>query len=127
MPIFFKGIKGVGVLISIEDFLSAKSRIKVFKAIAEEGEISVTQLVRKTKLNYKVVRRNLDLLGRLKIVEQRHLGRVRLLQINMSNPLAKVLIEFILKWEILQGYNGRLKVEEGADSLYWTSEYIGNT
>ncbi len=85
--------------VRIEDIFSSKGRVKILKAIFENGELNLSKIIRLTGLNYKVVSRHIEYLKSKGIIEEFVLGRVRIYRPNWLNPKVRVIEEFIRMFE----------------------------
>ncbi len=93
----------------IDLLLTSKTRLRILRTLFEVKEINITRLTKLTELNHKVVRHHVDLLKELGIVEEKQIGRIRLVRLNENNPKVKILREVFEKLERLSErghYNG---------------------
>ncbi len=93
----------------IDLLLTSKTRLRILRTLFEVKEINITRLTKLTELNHKVVRHHVDLLKELGIVEEKQIGRIRLVRLNENNPKVKILREVFEKLERLserRHYNG---------------------
>lgn len=82
----------------LEELFSSKGRVKVLKALLKLEEANITRIVREVDMHHRVVRKHLEKLVSLGIVEEKRYGRLRFFRLNFSNPkirLIKTLIEII--------------------------------
>ncbi|MEM0026114.1 MAG: ArsR family transcriptional regulator [Zestosphaera sp.] len=78
----------------LEEILSSKARVKVLRVVLERGEVNINQIIRETKLNYKTVRKHVNYLVSVGLIEELRVGRLRLLRPNWLNPKVRRLEEF---------------------------------
>lgn len=71
---------------SVEDVFSSKGRVKVLKALAESGEMNISGITRKTKLNHTTTSAHLEELCRMGIIEEKRFGRVRIFRFKKDDP-----------------------------------------
>jgi transcriptional regulator, ArsR family len=81
---------------TVEKVLGAPLRIRIILALWKTGEINATELAKRLETNYSQLVTHLKFLSRYGIVEERRIGRTRLVRLrNMSlvEALAKALEE----------------------------------
>jgi len=81
--------------VRFEDIFSSKGRVKVLKTVLEKGEINITQLIKETGLNHRVVSKHLRYLIDSGIIEEIKLGRIRIYRPNWMNPKVRYLKELV--------------------------------
>jgi len=95
------------VQISEKDFLEevfgSKGRIRVLGALVEAGELNISQLARRTGLNYSTVDRHCELLRKLGLIKDKRYDRIRMLEADFHE------IEVRLK----KGYGLDFRVDKG--------------
>ena len=64
----------------LQELLGSKAIIRVLTVLAEEGELHISEVARKTRLNHLTVERCIERLRGLGLVEERRYGRVRILR-----------------------------------------------
>ncbi len=87
---------------TVEEVLGAPLRIRIILALWKTGEINATELAKRLETNYSQLVTHLKFLSRYGIVEERRIGRARLVRLrNMSlvEALAKALEEINEKLE----------------------------
>lgn len=85
--------------IPIELLFSSRGRIKIIRLLAECGELNISEIARRTKLNHSTTRRHLYLLERAKLVQEKTFGRIRIYRYKIENLRALALRRFIELWE----------------------------
>ncbi len=83
----------------VENILGSKARLKVIKALALNSELSITQIIKKTKLNHKNVITHLNYLKTLNLVQEKRFGRIKIFRYKLENLRANSLKKFIQIWE----------------------------
>ncbi len=83
----------------LEDLLGSRARVKILKIIANEGEINVSALIRKAKVNHKNAQKHLKYLKEVKLVEQKNFGRIKIFRFKKENVKAKSFKCFLAIWE----------------------------
>ena len=64
----------------LQELLGSKAIIRVLTVLAEEGELHISEVARKTRLNHLAVERCVERLRGLGLVEEQRYGRVRILR-----------------------------------------------
>ncbi|MFN3804079.1 MAG: ArsR family transcriptional regulator [Pyrobaculum sp.] len=80
----------------IDVVLGAPLRIRIIMALWQYGEINVTELANRLKANYKLLAEHIQLLSKYGIVEEKRIGRARLVKLRKEEfiaALAQALVE----------------------------------
>ena len=83
---------------SIETVFSSKGRVKILRILAEIGELNISEIARRAKLNYTTTNQHLQILETSGIVRHKNFGRIRIFRFNNENPRAKSIKELIEEW-----------------------------
>ena len=84
---------------TIEDLLGSRARVKILKALAIHEELTITLLIKKTRLNHNNVRRHLDYLKTIDFVKETTFGRSKMFRYKLENMKARAFKNLI---EILE-------------------------
>ena len=82
----------------LEEVFSSKSRMKILKLINQLGQLNISDVARRLKLNFASTSEHLKVLESAGILEERSYGRVRMYRFSES-PNAKVVVSLIEAWE----------------------------
>ena len=66
--------------VDAEEILGSRGRIRVLRVLAESGELNISEVSRRTGLNYTSVERHLVKLEKLGLVREKRYGRIRIFQ-----------------------------------------------
>ncbi|MFX0058711.1 MAG: ArsR/SmtB family transcription factor [Candidatus Hodarchaeota archaeon] len=83
----------------VENALGSRARIKILKLLALNNELSITQIIKKTKLNHSSVIKHLNFLKSLNIIQEKRFGRIKIFRFKTENIKAISLKKFIEIWE----------------------------
>ncbi len=83
----------------VEEVLGSRARVKIIKVLAFDEELTISLLVRKTRLNYVIAMKHLKELESLNLISEKRFGRIRIYRYNIENPKARSLKKFIEIWE----------------------------
>jgi len=83
----------------IENLLGSRARIKILKVLALNQELSISQIIKLTKLNHASVKNHLDYLKSYKLIQEKIFGRIKIYRYKFENTKAKSLKTFIDIWE----------------------------
>ena len=83
----------------VEEVLGSRARVKIIKTLAFDEELTISLLVRKTRLNYVIAMKHLKELESLNLISEKRFGRIRIYRYNIENPKARSLKKFIEIWE----------------------------
>lgn len=84
---------------SIENVLGSRARMKILKTLAKNGELSISQVIKNTRLNHSSVIKHLDFLQKLNLIQEKNFGRIKILRFKSENLKAKSFKNFIEIWE----------------------------
>jgi len=85
--------------VPIEALFSSRGRVKIIKILAKEGELNISEIVRRTKLNHSTVYQHLMFLESIGIVQEKTFGRIKIYRFKDENIKARALKKFIEVWE----------------------------
>ena len=83
---------------AIETVFSSKGRVKILKILVEIGELNISEIARRAKLNYTTTNQHLQVLETSGIIRHKNFGRIRIFRFNNENPRAKSIKELIEEW-----------------------------
>lgn len=63
-----------------EELLGSRGRIRTLQVLAESGELNISEVSRRTGLNYTSVERHLVKLANLGLVREKRYGKIRIFQ-----------------------------------------------
>ena len=90
---------------SIENLLGSKARIKILKTLALNQELSITQIIKKTRLNHTNALKHLQYLKSFNLVQEKIFGRIKIFRFRIENIRAKSLKTLIEIWEEETSFN----------------------
>jgi predicted transcriptional regulator len=82
----------------LEEVFSSKSRMKILKLIYQLGQLNISDVARRLKLNFVSTSEHLKVLELEGILEERTYGRVRMYRFSES-ARAKAVVGLIETWE----------------------------
>lgn len=83
----------------LEEVFSSKPRMKILKLINQLGQLNVSDIARRIKINYSLTDEHLKLLESEGILQQRVYGRIRMYRFNETSVKAKAVQNLIEVWE----------------------------
>jgi len=83
----------------IEDLLGSRARVKILKSLAINEELTISLIIKKTKLNHVSVSKHLDYLKIYDLVQEKKFGRIKIYRFKLENIKARSLKNFIEIWE----------------------------
>jgi DNA-binding transcriptional ArsR family regulator len=63
-----------------EEILGSKGRIRVLEVLTESGELNISEVSRRTGLNYTSVERHLTKLEKLGLLKEKRYGKIRIFE-----------------------------------------------
>ncbi len=83
----------------LEEVFSSKSRMKILKLIYQLGQLNVSDVARRLKLNFASTSGHLKVLESEGILREYKYGRVRMYRFNEGSVKAKAVQNLIDAWE----------------------------
>ena len=84
---------------NVENLLGSRARVKILKLLAKNKELSISQIIKQTKLNHKSVKSHLSYLESFNLIQEKVFGRIKIYRYKFENIRAKSLGKFIEIWE----------------------------
>jgi len=84
---------------NIEDVFCSRPRLEILKTLFNIGELNVSEIGRRLRINYVSTIRHLKILEDEGILQHKIFGRIRLYRINEQSPKAKALQNLFETWE----------------------------
>ncbi|HYB69012.1 MAG TPA: winged helix-turn-helix domain-containing protein [Candidatus Acidoferrales bacterium] len=84
---------------NVEEVFSSKLRIKILKILFNVGELNVSEIARRLKINYISASKHLKILEDEGILQRKMFGRIRLYRVNELSRKTKALENLIDAWE----------------------------
>ncbi|MHA2037429.1 MAG: winged helix-turn-helix domain-containing protein [Promethearchaeota archaeon] len=83
----------------IENLLGSKARVKILKVLALNEELTISLIINATRLNYSNVRKHLNHLKDLDLIQEKKFGRIKIFRYKIENIKARSFKKFIDIWE----------------------------
>ncbi len=87
------------MLMTIEDILSSKGRVRILRILAEIGELNISDIARRAGLNYAATNQHLQALENAGLVQHKKFGRIRIFRFNEENVRARTVKKLIDFWD----------------------------
>jgi predicted transcriptional regulator len=84
---------------NVEDVFSSRLRVKILKILFSVGELNVSEIARRLRINHVSASKHLKMLEDEGILQRKMFGRIRLYRVNQASPKAKALQNLIDVWE----------------------------
>ena len=84
----------------IEDLLGSRARVKILKTLAIHEELTISLIIKNTKLNYISVSKHLDYLKSFDLVQEKKFGRIKIFRFKIENIKARSFKNFLKIWEV---------------------------
>jgi DNA-binding transcriptional ArsR family regulator len=68
------------VEVDAEELLGSRGRIRVLRVLAESGELNISEVGRRTGMNYTSVERHLDRLREMGLLREKRYGKIRIFE-----------------------------------------------
>lgn len=69
----------------VEEILGSRGRIRVLQVLTESGELNISEVSRRTGLNYTSVERHLMKLKELGLLKEKRYGKIRIFQVEFRS------------------------------------------
>ena len=66
--------------IGAEELLGSRGRIRVLQVLAESGELNISEVGRRTGMNYTSVERHLEALSGMGLIREKRYGKIRIFE-----------------------------------------------
>ncbi len=83
----------------IEDVFSSRGRVRILRILAEIGELNISALARRAKLNYSTANGHLQVLQDAGLVKHKRFGRIRIFRFNDEDVRARMIKRLVEVWE----------------------------
>ncbi len=83
----------------VEKLLASKGRVRILRILLKEGQVNISRLVRETGLHHRLIVKHLEELKKMGLVEERRYGRLRVYEINLSDPRVSALRDLLRSLE----------------------------
>lgn len=83
---------------SVETVFSSRGRVKILKILVEIGELNISEIARRARLNYTTTNQHLRVLEESGIVHHKNFGRIRIFMFNNEDPRAMMIKDLISEW-----------------------------
>ncbi|MFX0181282.1 MAG: ArsR/SmtB family transcription factor [Candidatus Hodarchaeota archaeon] len=83
----------------IEDLLGSKARVNILKVLALHGELTISLIIKKTKLNYSNVIKHLNYLRNINFIQEKKFGRIKIYRYRIEDKKASSFKEFLKIYE----------------------------
>ena len=84
---------------SVETVFSSKGRVKILKILVDIGELNISEIARRARLNYTTTNQHLQVLESSGIVRHKNFGRIRIFRFNEENSRAKRIKDLMNEWD----------------------------
>jgi predicted transcriptional regulator len=82
----------------VEDVFCSRVRLKILKVLIQLGELNVSEITRRLRLNYETTTNHLKLLEAEDILQHKRFGRIRLYRLNERSPKARAIEALLNVW-----------------------------
>lgn len=83
----------------VEDIFSSRGRVRILRILSEIGELNISEIARRARLNYTTTNEHLQVLERAGLIMHKSFGRIRIYRFNETNAKAKAIKDLMELWE----------------------------
>jgi predicted transcriptional regulator len=84
---------------NVEDVFSSRIRMKILTILNNVGELNVSEIARRLKINYVSASKHMKILEDEGIIQHKMFGRIRLYRLNEQSSKTKAVQNLIDVWE----------------------------
>jgi DNA-binding transcriptional ArsR family regulator len=84
---------------NVEDVISSRLRMKILRILFNVGELNVSEIARRLRINYVSASQHLKVLEDEGILQRKTFGRIRLYRVNEQSLKTKALQNLFATWE----------------------------
>jgi DNA-binding transcriptional ArsR family regulator len=84
---------------SMEEVFSSRGRMKILRILVEIGELNISEIARRARLNYATTNQHLRVLENSGIVRHKNFGRIRIFRFNEESQRARMIRELVDAWD----------------------------
>jgi len=84
---------------NVEDVFSSSLRMKIIKSLMQVGELNVSEIARRLRINYETANRHLKILEDEGVLQHKTFGRIHMYRLNEHSSKAKAVQQLIETWE----------------------------
>jgi len=97
-------------MIMVEDVFSSRGRVRILRILSEIGELNISEIARRARLNYTTTNEHLQVLERADLIMHKSFGRIRIYRFNEENAKARAIRDLMELWEQKNKYDIPKKV-----------------
>ena len=83
----------------VEDIFSSRGRVRILRILSEIGELNISEIARRARLNYTTTNEHLQVLEKAGLIKHKSFGRIRIYRFHEENPKARAIKDFMELWE----------------------------
>ena len=83
----------------VENVFCSRVRMKILKALAQLGELNVSEIARKLGINYQTAAKHLEILEAEHVLQHKKFGRIQLYELDRHSPKARAIQALLDVWE----------------------------
>ena len=84
--------------LAIEDVFQSRGRIKILKILANEGELNISEIARRARINHNSTRYHLNFLVKTNILQEKKFGRIRIYRFKIENIKVRAIKNLFAIW-----------------------------
>ena len=88
-------------MVDVEKLLSSKGRLRILRLLFSEGQANISRIIKETGLHYRLVTKHLEELKSMGIVVEKKYGRLRIFEVDLTDPRNSALKELLDRLERL--------------------------
>jgi len=82
----------------VEELFSSYGRVKIMGIMMESNELNISEITRRSGISHSSVEVHLRLLVDLGLLTEKRFNRIRIFEVNHSNPYTNAVGRFLSEW-----------------------------
>ena len=90
---------------SLEELFSSRGRVRILFILIKAGELNISEISRRAKLNYTTVAKHLEFLTQSGLLEEKHFGRIKIYRFKQETIFGRALKNLFELWDTFQSHS----------------------
>lgn len=86
-------------MVMVEEVFSSRGRVRILRILSEIGELNISEIGRRARLNYTTTNEHLQVLESAGLIRHKSFGRIRIFRFNDENARARAIRDMMEVWE----------------------------
>jgi DNA-binding transcriptional ArsR family regulator len=96
--------------LEVEELFSSYGRVKIIGIMMESNELNISEITRRSGISHSSVELHLELLVELGLLIEKRFNRIRIFEVNHSNPYTNAVSRFLSEWRAISAGSSSMAV-----------------